>query len=309
MGFFNIPENEDIIDAKKKMNTILRQIQKNSKPEKCILCGRTQTSYCNSHSVPAMVLRNIADNGKILQSNSLVGFEILDLEKGVNNSGTFHFICRECDSKYFQDYEDESKLSQRPGDKMLAEIALKNSLLMLSKRTQEHELYRTMQRAYPQRTHFDDMFEIQSLDKRDYIEEVKLYKEIVDKNFCGGFQLLYWKILPYRIPIAMQSEIALHYDLDENEINEIYNLSADIRIQSMHLCMFPLNKCSVILAFYHRRDKAYRGYETSESKCRPGGVLGKAPAARLLQIHLRTVSVLEEKRADGTEVAKSQVYS
>ena len=31
MGFFNIPENEDIIDAKKKMNTILRQIQKNSK--------------------------------------------------------------------------------------------------------------------------------------------------------------------------------------------------------------------------------------------------------------------------------------
>ena len=90
MGFFNIPENEDIIDAKKKMNTILRQIQKNSKPEKCILCGRTQTSYCNSHSVPAMVLRNIADNGKILQSRkkelTIQGHFILFVENVIVNT-------------------------------------------------------------------------------------------------------------------------------------------------------------------------------------------------------------------------------
>lgn len=259
MGFFNIHGKEDIIEAQKKISAELRRIRETSKPEKCILCGRNQTSYCNSHSVPAMVLRNIADGGKVLQSNRLVDFEILELEKGVNNSGTFHFICRECDSKYFQDYEDESKLSQKPSDKMLAEIALKNSLLMLSKRTQEHELYRTLQSEYPQRAHFEDMFDVQSLDKRDYLEEVELYKEIIDKNLCSCFHVLFWKVLPHRIPIATQSEIALHFDLEGNEINEIYNLSPDIRIQSMHLCLFPLNECSIILAFYHRRDKGYRG--------------------------------------------------
>ena len=33
--------------------------------------------------------------------------DVVDLESGIKKSGTFHFICRECDALYFQDYENK----------------------------------------------------------------------------------------------------------------------------------------------------------------------------------------------------------
>lgn len=36
----------------------------------------------------------------------LFDLEVLDLNKVVNNSGTFHIICNNCDNKYFKDYEN-----------------------------------------------------------------------------------------------------------------------------------------------------------------------------------------------------------
>ena len=60
--------------------------------------------------------------------------DVVDLESGIKKSGTFHFICRECDALYFQDYENKEALLNDPTDKMLAEIALKSMLQMLSKR-------------------------------------------------------------------------------------------------------------------------------------------------------------------------------
>jgi len=86
------PEGFDPIEVRRQTNAMLRKAQSDSKPDSCILCGKRVTSFCNSHSVPQMVLRSITDNGKVLQSNMLVGVEMLDIEKGVNNSGTFHYI-------------------------------------------------------------------------------------------------------------------------------------------------------------------------------------------------------------------------
>lgn len=131
----------DIIENKKKLNNILKRAKNAAKPDKCIICDKPQTSFCNSHLIPQMVLKTIAESGKLLHPNALVGIEILDIEKGINNAGTFHFICRECDSKYFQDYENPDKIKNYPTDIMMAEIALKNMLLMLSKRNEEKEIF------------------------------------------------------------------------------------------------------------------------------------------------------------------------
>ena len=133
MGLLGLSDEFDIVPIRKMLSEMLKEAQKAAKPEKCILCNRVQTGFCNSHSVPQMVLRNIADNGKVLQANSLVGIEVIDIEKGVNNSGTFHFICNECDSKYFQDYENPDNLRNSITTKMLAEIALKDILIQLYK--------------------------------------------------------------------------------------------------------------------------------------------------------------------------------
>ena len=53
----------------------MRKIQEETKPEKCILCGKEQTSFCNSHSVPQMCLRPIADQGKVLHASLAMGFD------------------------------------------------------------------------------------------------------------------------------------------------------------------------------------------------------------------------------------------
>ena len=52
MSFLDIPEGTDIIEVRKQMNQMLSEARKSAKPTKCILCGNTQTSFCNSHSVP-----------------------------------------------------------------------------------------------------------------------------------------------------------------------------------------------------------------------------------------------------------------
>lgn len=86
-----------------------------------------------------MVLKNIAKAGKLYHANKLIEIPVVDKEKGISNSGTFHFICRDCDSKLFQEYENVDALQEIQTEKMLAEIALKDILLMLSKRNQEKE--------------------------------------------------------------------------------------------------------------------------------------------------------------------------
>lgn len=260
MSLFDIPEGTDIIEIRKKVNKMISEARKNAKPEKCILCGRKQSSFCNSHSVPQMSLRPIADKGKVLHASMAMGFDIgiVDLEGGVNNSGTFNYICRECDGKFFQDYENPDNIRQEPTDKMLAEIAVKNMLLQLNKRAIERELVSVQQRELGMYENPDDLSEIKNLDQKEYQAEVLFHQDIVKNNITGGYQILFWKVLPYKVPIAAQSAIVLPYDMEGNALNDIYNLDESVRMQYVHIAVLPLEGESVVLAFYHKRDKLYR---------------------------------------------------
>lgn len=255
----DIPEGTNTIEIRKRMSKIFSAARNNAKPDICILCGKPQTSFCNSHSVPQWALKNIAINGKVLLASALLGIEeVIDIEDGVKSSGTFHFICNGCDGKFFKDYENEQNLKLRPTDKMLAEIAVKNFLLQLSKRAEERTLYQELQQKFDAFSNFEKLDEIKRLDVRDYIEELWFHKDIADNNIDGGYQILYWRLLPYKVPIATQSAVSLPKDLEDNEINNVFDMSKSVRMQFMHLLVIPLKNESVILAFYHKRDKLYR---------------------------------------------------
>ena len=77
----DIPEETDMIGVRKKVNDLLSKARKSAKPDKCILCGKSQTSFCNSHSVPQLSLKNIAENGKVLHASVLMGIDVIDIEK------------------------------------------------------------------------------------------------------------------------------------------------------------------------------------------------------------------------------------
>lgn len=145
-------DTQNKIEIRKKISNMLSEARRSAKPQRCILCGRSQSSFCNSHSVPQMFLKEIADNGMLLHVSAVMGhefeFEFVDLEGGINKSGTFNYICRDCDGTFFQEYENPDNIIAKPADKVLAEIAVKNMLLQLYKREVETQLLQIQQRKF-----------------------------------------------------------------------------------------------------------------------------------------------------------------
>ena len=74
------------IGMKKKIGKFSKEIREITKQETCYYCGNKFTSFCNSHSIPAFVLRNIAENGEVLTLNAFIDNPIFKVDKGVNLS-------------------------------------------------------------------------------------------------------------------------------------------------------------------------------------------------------------------------------
>lgn len=94
---------------KRKLNKILKESRLEAKLDYCVYCNQEVSSFCNSHTIPKFILKKIDDSGMIYNSNFYTTMGLANLvktENGVNETGTFQMICRDCDSKIFQDYEE-----------------------------------------------------------------------------------------------------------------------------------------------------------------------------------------------------------
>ena len=104
LGAFSDEEKELLqtdFSYRKQMSAINKKARQTAKRETCYYCGKNVTSFCNSHSVPRFCLKNISTKGEVLTLNVLVDNPLIDKEKGVEEAGTFHLICNDCDSKIF----------------------------------------------------------------------------------------------------------------------------------------------------------------------------------------------------------------
>ena len=254
------------IDLKKALSEMLRESRKEAKPSQCILCGEKIAGLCNSHSVPQFILRNITIDGHVLNAAYALDVPVVNETDGINRSGTFAYICRDCDSKYFSEYENESALLCNPTNKMMAEIALKDGLHLLSKRNNEVYLYKHLQEKYHAYENKEILDNIQALDLHDFSFEVKRAKKIIDKDLKSGFVCIYTILLQYVVPIAAQSGIVLYKDLDGNIVNNVYDTSSKSRMQMLHCAIFPLKECTRIILFRHKDDRNYLYFEKQFSK-------------------------------------------
>ena len=96
------------------------------------------------------------------------------------------------------------------------------------------------------------------MDQKEYQEEVLFHQDIANNNKEGGYQILFWEVLPYKVPIATQSAMVLPYDMEGDILNDVGNMDKSVRMQYVHIAVLPLEEKSVVLAFYHKRDKIYR---------------------------------------------------
>lgn len=132
------------ITYNQQMSKIQAKARQEAKLNYCYYCQKEVSSFCNSHSVPQFCLRRIATNGKVYYANTMIGIPFMHSEQGVKEAGTFQLICRDCDSKIFQQYEDPAAYQSKPTGQMLAQIAMKDYLQMIYKRLHEEALYRLM---------------------------------------------------------------------------------------------------------------------------------------------------------------------
>ena len=253
-------EEERIIQARIEYGKLINQSKRQAKRSECLWCGKKITRFCNSHSVPQFVLKNIDTDGKIDYFNSMLNLPLINSDKGIAEAGTFKLLCPECDSRIFQDYENKENLENTISQKMLQEIALKNVLMMLNKRFFELELFSNMEQQFNAFYPYEQKQEANSLDERDFWIDFYRIKAGLEETRGCNYNLFFYKKLNYVIPIAFQGIITLYGDLEGKMVTDIYNKSEEIVVNHMHVCLFPLEKESVVMAFYNADDHEYDAF-------------------------------------------------
>lgn len=247
----------DQIKINQQMSKFFKKARENVKNNKCFYCNKAVDSFCNSHNIPAFCLKNISTKGKIFTANSIIKFPFyLKEEVGVNNAGTFHIICKDCDNTLFQEYEDPFAYNAPPTHKMLTAIALKCSLKNIYKRKIETEMFKMIQ-ATAKTKHIMHNNIVNALDLQDYTSDYNKAKKYLNSNDNDGYYLIYFDLLNYTVPIAFQGQIALYVDFDGNIVNDIYNQNPKYHIKALFLCVFPLKDKTAIILFIDNKEKRF----------------------------------------------------
>ena len=212
--------NEEIA-VQKQVSDFFKTAEKRAKQDRCVLCGKICSSFANSHSVPRFIIKRISVEGKLKTFNDIVGLH--SRRNSVNNSWTFRIICSECENHNFSAYEDEDALLQVPTNKILAEIALKNALLMLHKYRVDCESEKESIRIGAFVGETDVLPIMNALNISDMNFEIRRSKKIIDKELKSGYKTLFYKVIDWVSPLAFQSAMCVYKNLDGSVLNQIYS--------------------------------------------------------------------------------------
>lgn len=215
-----------ISKAKLQEAEFVRAIDKFTKVDNCVLCGKKITSACNSHVVPQFILEEIAENGHVSYGHALHTINIngLDRTTGVKNAYTFRLICKECDRKTFQKYENPLNLENydlldpNTKKKILCEMAIKTHLSHISMK------YRRMvARDLPTGGKLGTLEQegkivfAERIDMEEHEKYIGMLRKFVKSN-KNPFAVLYDKVLDYKTRLATQTVINYNYDLNGKQI-------------------------------------------------------------------------------------------
>ena len=250
----------------KNIKNAKNKLAKDAKQSACRLCLKECFSYCNSHSIPQFILENLSLSGEYKNFAALADFNLIKNTTGKNNAGTFHNICKECDSKYFKDYERPNlynSLDKEFEQPILYQIAIKNLLFLIDKANEElsslsaNKIILTTISNNIQNIDNDLQIKTFSALKRlEFAEKVFLYDKWCYENYKKGFEIVLQKELKYKVPLAFQLAVPIATGISGEEINNFSEIA-----HYMHLCIFPLKKTSLILLFCHSVGTEYNTFK------------------------------------------------
>lgn len=261
---------EDRIEFSKSISRIKSEAREASKLSTCFHCKEKYSHFCNSHSVPRFCLENIAVEGKVYDLNHMIGMPLQKDALGIKEAGTFCIICNKCDGVIFQEYENPNAYDYDLSTRLLAQIAMKNYLQMISKRLVENPLHQiTANKLGMHPLELDNKLHVNDLDLLDYkagYNRARIASENEDKDY---YKIIFHKTLSHRVPIAAQCAITLLCDFDDCLVNDIFYMSPDYHTEELHISIFPLEKTTDILLFVDRRTNRYNKFSHQLRKLTP----------------------------------------
>lgn len=227
-----------------KLQQTISQLFKESHKDfdKCLICGKDMKKPCDSHSLPKFILKQVASNGLIRCGNYFMWTK--DHEKGVNNALLFRDICEECDSAFFQEYENPTYIEEKFSITAINEIAAKNLLRAIYKRTQERELFCNQYKKHhgPALANKILICDLDINSAKATLSKIIKHKQEKHYYIIDEFSL------PYQTLLAFQGFVALTKGFD-GLINNIYNFDPRYRIEELGICVFPYKGKTKIVLF------------------------------------------------------------
>ena len=249
--------------SKKKLREaeFVRAVDKFSKVDYCVLCGTKMTSACNSHVVPQFILKEIAEKGHVSYGFALSTIDINGLDKttGIKNAYTFRLICKDCDRKTFQNYENPSNLENYDSldlntkKKILCEMAIKTHLSHISMK------YRRMvTRDLPTGGKLGTlekegkMIFAERIDMEEHERYIRMLRRFANTN-KNPFAVLYDRVLDYKTKLATQTIINYNFDLNGKQIFDSNLVFYDNQCRYFYLMILP-QKGKTRVLFYIEKE-------------------------------------------------------
>ena len=246
---------EQLISFRILNSEINKRAKESSRGNICPICKNVCFSFCNSHSIPKYVLREIAFNGMVWTGSDISGPAIANKPDGINRTLVFNSICEHCDNTYFKEYETPIVQPRRLSDVEINEIAVKNLLRYIYKRKNDFYRYQILAEKNPFIPGLPNQVMLASLDVKEYD---LFLKQLISKKTKHFFYIIDEIDLDYNVQFAYQGFTALINGFDSQIINDVYNYDFNYKIQRLGIAVFPYKNTTKIVLFCKEGDSRLR---------------------------------------------------
>lgn len=253
-----------MIEVRKMLGNKIKDATVNSRHDRCLLCGK-KGGFCNSHTIPQFCLENIAWNGKLNSFNTLIDSNLLKRDSGINNAATFHIICKSCDSKVFQDYENEDAYLYNLSESAINQIVLKTSLRDIYKHEMEVKLFENIKRTAMEKCPFFSHLINSQINARE--RDIEECYEIFNKakSFLSSqksqIRIVSYDRLDYITPIAFRGMVAMVTGVNGEIINNYFNHAKKYKMEYLHIAVFPLKEATAVVVLIDPESTRYEQFE------------------------------------------------
>lgn len=264
-----INNKEEDISFNKTFNKRIYEANRMGVLSKCSLCGKDITGRANSHSIPQSILKNIKTDGHYCQITCAVADGLVFgpfgrmNRTGLNNTGTFHLLCKECENRTFINYENLTLLesvatqgSQLLTDTVLAEIMLKSALREKHKKELSKNLTTIVNEMLNEENkNWNTSTLADELNLCEYSHYIERCVKIINDELTNQFNVFYFDVLDHQSHYACQTLLAIQKTVTNKAINNVYNYDPNYNIALSQFVVFPLKEKTICLGYCLKEDE------------------------------------------------------